>query len=140
MAMTIDEILEMQAKILAARTDTSTNPNMKYSGIASKNTGLNPNYFSGNNTKIVNALNTVYKKAEDASDTAQKTKEKLNEIVLDTEMNSDEWTKLKGLMDHNTIVEGLVDLYENKLPNSSGGSTSDYATEEDIDSIINKLK
>lgn len=140
MAMTIDEILEMQAKILAARTDTSTNPNMKYSGIASKNTGLNPNYFSGNNTKIVNALNTVYKKAEDASDTAQKTKEKLNEIVLDTEMNSDEWIKLKGLMDHNTIVEGLVDLYENKLPNSSGGSTSDYATEEDIDSIINKLK
>ena len=139
MAMTLDEIMELQAKILAARTDTSTNPNMKYSKFASRNTGLNPEYFKGNDTKIVNALNTLYKKTDDAADTAKKTKDKLNEIVLDTELNVDEWTKLKGLMDQNTIVEGLVDLYENKLPNSSGAPT-DYATEEDIDSIINKLK
>ena len=139
MAMTLDEIMELQAKILAARTDTSTNPNMKYNKLASRNTGLNPEYFSGNDTKMVNALNMLYKKADDAADTAKKTKDKLNEIVLDTELNVDEWTKLKGLMDQNTIVEGLVDLYENKLPNSSGGS-ADYATEEDIDSIINKLK
>lgn len=139
MAMTLDEIMELQAKILAARTDTSTNPNMKYNKLASRNTGLNPEYFSGNDTKMVNALNMLYKKADDAANTAKKTKDKLNEIVLDTELNVDEWTKLKGLMDQDTIVEGLVDLYENKLPNSSGGS-ADYATEEDIDSIINKLK
>lgn len=137
--MTLDEIIKLQAKILSARTDTSTNPNMKYSKIASKNTGLNPDYFSGNDTKIVNALNTLYKKAEDASDTAKKTKDKINEIILDTELNVDEWTKLKDLMNQDTIVEGLVDLYENKLPNSSG-STADYATKEDIDSIINKLQ
>lgn len=139
MAMTLDEIMELQAKILAARTDTSTNPNMKYNKLTSRNTGLNPEYFSGNDTKMVNALNMLYKKADDAANTAKKTKDKLNEIVLDTELNVDEWTKLKGLMDQDTIVEGLVDLYENKLPNSSGGS-ADYATEEDIDSIINKLK
>lgn len=45
MAMTLDEIMELQAKILAARTDSSTNPNMKYSKLASRNTGLNPEYL-----------------------------------------------------------------------------------------------
>lgn len=138
MALTIDEILELQSKILSARTDSSTNPNMTYSSIPARNKALNPEYFSGNDTKIVNALNTMYKNATDTSESVNKITDKFNNVVLDTEVFVNEWNKLKELMEEDTIVEGLIDLYENKLPESSNTSF-EYATEDDIDSIINNL-
>lgn len=138
MALTIDEILDLQAKILSARTDSETNPNMKYNSIASRNKALNPDYFTGNNTKMVNAINYLYEKAEVAESTAKNAVNKFNKAVIDIDIYEDEWNKLQELMTKGTIVEGLIDLYENKLPESSEVNI-EYATNDDIDSIINNL-
>lgn len=137
MSLTIDEILELQAKILSARTDSTTNPNMTYSSIPARNKALNPEYFSGNDTKIVNALNTMYKTNLNTAESANRITDKFNNVVLDTETYTEEWDKLKELMKEDTIVEGLINLYENKLPNESG---FEYVTTDEIDSIINNLK
>lgn len=137
MSLTIDEILELQAKILSARTDSTTNPNMTYSSIPARNKALNPEYFSGNDTKIVNALNTMYKTNLNTAESTKKITDKFNNVVLDTETYTEEWDKLKELMKEDTIVEGLINLYENKLPNES---SFEYVTTDEIDSIINNLK
>ena len=64
MALT-DQEKVLQAGILAEKTDTTTNPNMVYSTAGAANKGLNPAYFTGNNTKIVNAMNATYKQTLD---------------------------------------------------------------------------
>ena len=138
MALTIDEILELQAKILAARSDSAVNPNMTYSSVAGRNKALNPEYFTGNDTKVVNAINKTYKMADSARVTSEKAIKRMNSVVMDTETYSSEWNKLQNLMTKDTIVEGLIDLYENKLSGSIDSSL-EYATEDDIDSIIKNL-
>ena len=56
MAMTDEELL-LQMNILT--TATENNENMKYRANAALNKGLNPEFFTGNNTKIVNAINKL---------------------------------------------------------------------------------
>lgn len=135
MALTIDEIIELQEQILSARTDSNTN--MTYSSIPARNKALNPDFFSGNDTKIVNALNSMYKNTANNTESVNKITDKFNNVVLDTETYTEEWDKLKVLMEEDTIVEGLISLYENKLPNES---EFEYATTDEIDSIIKNLK
>lgn len=114
--LTSEELIE-QAKMLTTKTDSSTNPNMSYSSIVSRNTGLNPNYFTGNYTTIVNALNLTMKKAEDSDSKVTTFGEKLKVTIGDTssvEM-AEKFENLKTLMGQNTIIEGLIDLYNNQL-------------------------
>ena len=63
MALTVEEKV-LQAGILAEKTDETTYPNMVYNCIASKSTGLNPEYFTRYNTKVVSAINLCYNNAE----------------------------------------------------------------------------
>ena len=56
MALTEEE-LKQQANVLATKTED--NPNMPYKANATLNKGLNPDYYSGQYTKIVNALNKL---------------------------------------------------------------------------------
>ena len=122
--LTGEELIE-QAKMLTTKTDSSTNPNMSYSKIISRNTALNPTYFSGNYSTIVNALNLTMKKASDGDGKATTFGEKLSKTIGDTsniEM-SEKFENLKALMGENTIIEGLINLYNEKLVSKENVTT-----------------
>ena len=81
MAMT-DEELMLQMNILASKI--SDNPNMPIKSNAMLNKGLNPEFFSGNYTKVVNALNQLAVNADIANTNANLVADKVNELLLDT--------------------------------------------------------
>ena len=140
MALT-DQEKVLQAGILAEKTDEATNPNMVYSTAGAANKGLNPAYFTGNNTKIVNAMNKTYKQAEMAMSTVGTFGNKLDDILLNTE-TSEGQTKLEQLrtdMGHQTLIEGLIDLYENKLPTYATNDSIEFATPEELVAMYNAI-
>ena len=140
MALT-DEEKVLQAGILADKTDSATNPNMTYSSMATSNKGLNPAYFSGANTKIVNAINSSYKRAENAASGVNAFGSKSNEILLDTD-TSEVTAKLEQLrtdMGQQTLIEGLIDLYENKLPTYATADSIEFATAEELVAMYNAI-
>ena len=140
MALT-DQEKVLQAGILAEKTDTTTNPNMVYSTAGAANKGLNPAYFTGNNTKIVNAMNKTYKQAEMAMSTVGTFGNKLDDILLNTE-TSEGQTKLEQLrtdMGQQTLIEGLIDLYENKLPTYAKNDSIEFATPEELVAMYNAI-
>ena len=140
MALT-DQEKVLQAGILAEKTDTTTNPNMVYSTAGAANKGLNPAYFTGNNTKIVNAMNKTYKQAEMAMSTVDTFGNKIDNILLNTE-TSEGQTKLEQLrtdMGQQTLIEGLIDLYENKLPTYATNDSIEFATPEELVAMYNAI-
>ena len=49
----------VQYDVLTLKLDSSTNPKLVYKKSTATNKGLNPDYFSGFNTKLVNLLNKI---------------------------------------------------------------------------------
>lgn len=140
MALT-DEEKVLQAGILAEKTDEATNPNMTYSSMVTNNKGLNPAYFVGNNTKIVNAINSTYKQAQNSVNAVNVFGSKINGILLDTS-TPDGSTKLEQLrtdMGQQTLIEGLIDLYENKLPTYAKNDSIEFATPEELVAMYNAI-
>ena len=140
MALT-DQEKVLQAGILAEKTDEATNPNMTYSSMVTSNKGLNPEYFTGNNTKIVNAMNATYKQAEMAVSTVAGFGDKIDNILLNTE-TSEGTAKLEQLrtdMGYQTLIEGLIDLYENKLPTYVESDSIQFATPEELVAMYNAI-
>ena len=140
MALT-DEEKVLQAGILAEKTDTATNPNMTYTSSVINNKGLNPAYFTGYNTKIVNAINSSYKQAQIAANAVNVFGSKINGVLLDTS-TPDGSTKLEQLrtdMGYQTLIEGLIDLYENKLPTYATNDSIEFATPEELVAMYNAI-
>ena len=57
-------INQIAYEILTRKMDTKTNPLMVYKSVAGFNKGLNPEYYVGNETKIVNILNNLKREIE----------------------------------------------------------------------------
>ena len=130
MAMS-DEQLLLQMEILASKT--SDNANMPFKGNATLNKGLNPEYFSGNATKIVNAINQLASSADMAIETSQNVANKLNELLLDTNTTDNAliWDNVKGLMGKETIIEGLEQILQGKQVDKILGISA-----ADVDKIL----
>lgn len=126
-----DEELMLQMNILASRTDS--NSNMPYKANATLNKGLNPAYFTGQSTKIVNAINDLASKVNNSTIVAQNVADKVNEILLDitTTDNAPIWANVKELMGKDTIIEGIESILEGDHADKILGITSD-----DIDKIL----
>ena len=126
MAMTDEELL-LQMNILASKTDSTTNPNMVYKTVAALNKGLNPDFFTGNNTKIVNAINNLAATTTNAETMVTNLIQKTNEILMDTTSisNAPIWENVQSLMGQPTIIQGMQDLLEGKLSTKVIGVTSD---------------
>lgn len=124
MAMTDDE-LKLQMDILTSRTDQ--NPDMVYKTVASLNKGLNPEYFTGNNTKIVNAINFLAENSVMVSELSEAVANKVNELLLDTSSDANKliWDNVKELMEMNTIIEGIQRILEGKQQDKILGITPD---------------
>lgn len=145
MALTDEELLQ-QVNILATKTDESTNPNMVYKTNATLNKGLNPEYFSGQYTKIVNALNKLASGAETTTTKANDVASKVNSILLDTGdyNNALLWEAVQNLMGKPTIIEGLQLLLEGGRQQQVLGLTVDdigkvlSVTQDDEGNLITK--
>ena len=111
MALTEEQILQ-QINVLTTRT--SENTQMTYKSNGTLNKALNPDFFSGNNTKIVNAINLLASMADTATATSNAVAEKLNSILLDIDAtdNVAVWENVKNLMEKNTIIEGLESILQ----------------------------
>lgn len=133
MAMT-DEQLMLQLEILTSKTDQ--NPDMVYKANAALNKALNPSYFSGNATKIVNAINDLAVKTDQAIVTSKTVAQKVNDILLDVDTtdNAVIWESVKGLMGKETIIEGLEEILKgNLVDNILGISNADYGKVLSVD-------
>lgn len=126
--LTSEELIE-QAKMLTTKLDSTTNPNMTYSSIASRNLGLNTSYYSGNNTTIVNILNTTGKNISTHENNINNFGKKINEILGDTSKTemAEKFANLQQLMGRDTIIEGLIDMYSKNI-----------VTEENVTNIVNE--
>lgn len=130
MALTEEQILQ-QINVLT--TKTSENTSMAYKANATLNKGLNPEYFSGNNTKIVNALNLLAEKNAANDLTTKTVAAKVNEILLDTTSGSGIviWTETKELMGKDTIIEGINSILKGEKAVQILG-----ITEADINKVL----
>ena len=133
MAMT-DEELRLQLEILTSKTDQ--NPDMVYKANAALNKALNPSYFSGNATKIVNAINDLAVKTDQSAVTAKTVAQKVNDILLDVDTtdNAVIWENVKELMGKETIIEGIEEILKgNLVDNILGISSADYGKVLSVD-------
>lgn len=126
MALT-EEQLQLQADILASKTDSTTNPNMPYKANTTLNKGLNPDLFSGANTKIVNAINKLATDASFISNQSKDVTNKVNEILMDTSTSAGQsiWTEVKELMEKDTIIEGIRHILQGQQTDKILGLSSD---------------
>ena len=124
MAMS-EEDLKRQLDILTTRT--SDNPDMVYKANAALNKGLNPDYFTGNNTKIVNAINWLAENNVQTSELSEVVANKVNELLLDTSSDANKviWDNVKELMEMDTIIEGLERILTGKQQDKILGITPD---------------
>jgi Tfp pilus assembly pilus retraction ATPase PilT len=119
-ALTDEQILQ-QINVLTKKT--SENPDMTYRSNASLNKGLNPEYFTNNSTKIVNAINDLAAANDNIKTLANDVSNKVNSILLDTDLydNALIWDETKALMGKDTIIEGINAIlkgdFQNKILN-----------------------
>lgn len=132
MALSNEELL-LQMNILASKTDEKTNANMVYNTIAALNKGLNPEVFSGNNTKIVNAINLIASMAGNAETMVTNLIAKTNDILMETADDNGKaiWEHVKELMEQPTIIQGLQRMLEGKQQDKLLGITP-----EDVGKIL----
>lgn len=74
--------LSVQCYVLTDRI--SSNANMQFDNNALRNKGLNPEYFKGNMTKVVNALNKLAENTSQIKTTVEDVYTKFNPVILDT--------------------------------------------------------
>lgn len=130
MALTEDEILQ-QINVLTKKT--SDNPEMIYKASATLNKALNPELFSGQNSKIVNAINKLAKDFVTLEAYVNNTTRKVNDIILDvhTDINTVIWEETQELMGAETIIEGINKLLKGGHQHHLLGLTAD-----DLDKVL----
>lgn len=96
----------------ALTTETGQNEDMKYNINPFESSGLNPKFFKGYNTKIVNALNVAYDRAESARKYAADLYVKFANIILDTSntYGRQKFEEMVELTDEDTLIEAIVNL------------------------------
>lgn len=107
-----EEELKLQIDILTSKL--SDNPDMVFKRNAKLNKGLNPEFFEGHYTKIVNALNQLADDSNKATRAVASFMEKMNNILLDTsnEDYSRIFKQVQLLMDAPTIIEGMQNMLQ----------------------------
>ena len=112
-----DECKQVQYDVLTYKIDKTTNSKMVYNSNAILNKGLNPDYFTGNDTKIVNALNKLYKMIVKCNTTAERVSEKYNPIVLDTELaeNKPILEAMRKATGKDTLIESVLALAKGEV-------------------------
>ena len=113
MALSEEAILQ-QINVLTAKT--SENPDMVYKTIAALNKALDPSYFSGHNSTIVNAINKLAGEVNLLNNAIVNLINKNNEVLSDiyTAENKENWADAKELMGVDNIIDGIRAILEGK--------------------------
>ena len=113
MALSEEAILQ-QINVLT--TKTAENAEMIYKSIPALNKGLNPEYFSGNETKIVNAINKLAAEVDVLNEAVVNMINKVNGVLMDTMSteNKEYWEDTKELLGEDTIIEGIRAILEGR--------------------------
>ena len=108
MALT-DEQLAIQLQVLTEKT--SDNASMTYTKTARTNKALNPDKFSGHNSKIVNAINSLYTDSVKTQKDAATSTQILNNVLGSTAIpeNETEWNSVVE------ILRGISPSYKNMI-------------------------
>lgn len=112
-----EERKQVQYDVFTYKLDETTNNKLKYKPNVSLNRGLNPNYFTGNNLKIVNALNTIWKNTDTAVQTANNVYDKYNPIILDTSIPSNQpiLEAMRKATGKDTLIESVLALAKGEI-------------------------
>ena len=120
-----------QAEILS--TETSSNENMPYTRLEITNKGLNPDRFPGALSKVVNAINMSYERAESARNYGKLLYEKFARIILDPSGSYGK-SKIEEMIEktgETTLIEAICSLCST-LESGEGVNVT-------VDTIINAL-
>lgn len=122
-----DRDKELQSKMLTSKT--SENEKMIYNSVPVMNTALNPEFFPGSLSKIVNAINASYDRAETARKYGADVYKKFASIILDTSSSygSSKFEEMIEKTGEDTLIEAICQLC-NKIESLEPGSI----TKEDI--------
>ena len=80
---TLNERKQVQYDVLTYKLDVTTNNKLVYKTNAALNKGLNPDYFSGSKSKLVNILNSFYETINLTKQTVDEVYTKFNPVILD---------------------------------------------------------
>ena len=105
----------VQYDVLTLKLDSSTNPKLVYKKSTATNKGLNPDYFSGFNTKLVNLLNKIAKDMITTQDTVKQVYDNYDPVVLNTST-----TEGKVLLDKMRLATGKDTLVESVTALANG--------------------
>lgn len=108
MALTTEQLV-LQMELLTSKTDSTTNPNIIFKPSTVLNKGLDPEFFTGNNTKLVNAINKLAKSNDSTATLVATLGDKFNGILLDISDGANQvlWQNTQNLMGKDTIIEGI---------------------------------
>lgn len=95
----------------------SSNSDMVFKSSLLANKGLNPAYFSGNGTKIVNILNNLYERIIKSTESAAAIYAKFNPIVLDTDdpNNTAILESMRKATGKDTLIESVLALAKGEI-------------------------
>ena len=108
---------QVQYDVLTIKLDSTTNPKLKYKKMTAANKGLDPSLFSGDNTKIVNILNSFAKNIDLAVKTAQQVYSTYNPVILDTVTDEGKalLEKMRLATGKDTLVESVTALANGEI-------------------------
>ena len=108
---------QVQYDVLTFKLDSTTNPKLVYKTMPAMNKGLDPKFFSGTNTKLVNILNTFAKKMKDTSDIVNKVYNTYNPVVLNTTTDEGKalLEKMRLATGKDTLVESVTALANGEI-------------------------
>ena len=108
---------QVQYDVLTLKLDSTANPKLVYKTMPAMNKGLDPKFFSGTNTKLVNILNTFAKKMKDTSDIVNKVYNTYNPVVLNTTTDEGKalLEKMRLATGKDTLVESVTALANGEI-------------------------
>ena len=114
---TLNERKQVQYDVLTYKLDSTTNDKLVYKAFVGINKGLNPSYFSGNNTKLVNILNLLYKEIDLVKATVGGIYSKFNPIVLDTDNPDNKLIldQMRAATGKDTLIESVLALAKGEI-------------------------
>lgn len=112
-----DERKQVQYDVFTYRLDSKTNDKLVYRASKLLNKGLNPNYFTGDNTKIVNILNDFYQVIDKTKSTVAEVYNVFNPVVLDTAVDSNKTIleAMRKATGKDTLVESVLALAKGEI-------------------------
>ena len=114
---TLNERQQVQYDVLTYKLDTATNNKLVYKTSLVTNKGLNPDYFKGNNTKLVNILNDFYKTINSTKQTVDEVYTKFNPVILDTANSANKaiLDQMRAATGKDTLVESVLALAKGEI-------------------------